>query len=140
MKNQRYYICEYCVKEFEPQRRGVQKYCSNSCRSKAYHSRQKLKQNQMPKDLSVNRPSTSNKPTTDKMSIAGVGNAVAGTLAVDLVKNLLTKESNKPATKGDITSLIEKLQGRYHLVKNMPTDEFGRFAYYDLLNNVIVYL
>lgn len=140
MKNLRYYICEYCVKEFEPQRRGVQKYCSNSCRSKAYHARQKLKINQRSTDLTLNGPITGNQSTPEKMSIAGVGNAAAGTLAVDLVKNLLTKESSKPATKGDIKALIGKLQGRYHLVKNMPIDKFGRYAYFDMTNNVVVYL
>lgn len=138
MENQHYYKCNYCYKEYEPQRRGAQKYCSNSCRSKAYHSRQK--QNSISASENETSMMISKELNSEKMSIAGVGNAVAGTVAADLLKTMLTKETNKPATKGDIKSIIEQLQGRYHLVKNMPVDGYGRYPYYDMLNNIVIYL
>ena len=47
---------------------------------------------------------------------------------------------NKPATKGDIDLIIEKLGGRFHLVKNMNPNAKGAYPYFDLLEGKIVYL
>ncbi|MBR9846863.1 MAG: hypothetical protein GYB35_12515 [Algicola sp.] len=139
MNNQRYYICAYCVKEFEPKRRGVQKYCSNSCRSKAYYFRLKHKNKKLAATQSFQSKSINKELPKEKMSIAGVGNAAAGSLLAESLKSVFTSNSKKPATKGDILTLLEKLQGRYHLVKNIPVDQFGRRAYFDLTNSVVVY-
>jgi hypothetical protein len=79
-------------------------------------------------------------PPSKQMSLAGVGEATLGAALANTAKTLFTKEENKPATKGDINALAEKLQGRYHLVKNMDRDQFGRYPYYDLYENVIIYL
>ena len=44
------------------------------------------------------------------MSLAGVVNAVAGTLEAIALKDFLTKEENKPVTKGDLKKLSIKLE------------------------------
>ncbi|WP_405570221.1 hypothetical protein [Winogradskyella sp. Asnod2-B02-A] len=138
MKNLKFYTCEYCYKEFEPKRRRVQRYCSNTCRSKAYHAR---KTNTLTTSKSEDIAITNNDNSSQKetMSLAGIGNATAGTLAADAIKSLLTKESNKPATKGDLTQLLEKLNGRYHLVKNMNPNIKGEYPYFDMVEGNVVY-
>ena len=75
------YTCEYCYNEFEPTRRRVQKYCSNTCRSKAYHYR-KAVPNTLPasqlKNENISTTSTPSKTKTETISAAGIGNAAAG--------------------------------------------------------------
>lgn len=137
MKDQQFYTCKYCFKEFEPKRRRVQIYCSDTCRSKAYHVRKTSAMvTQTNKEVSLDTPTLQQ----EKMSLAGVGNSAIGVLAVEGVKSLLTKEENKPATKKDLALLIEKLSSRYHLVKNMSPNSFGEYPYFDLVENVVVYL
>ncbi len=75
-----------------------------------------------------------------QMSIAGVGNAATGALLADGLKSLLTKDENKPATKGDLTKIFEKLNSRYHLVTNMAPNALGQYPYYDMVEGVVVYL
>ena len=76
----------------------------------------------------------------EKMSIAGVGNAAAGTLAVNAITSLLTKEANKPATKGDMKDLLANLKQRYHPVKNLGIRSDGTKPFYDSHTQTIVYL
>ena len=141
-----FYKCKYCFKEFEPKRRLVQKYCSNSCRSKAYHVRQLKNTNknnnttaiEVPKPMRM--PPIPSKTKIDKVSIAGVGNATLGSLAAGGLKSIFTPENNKPATKGDLKQLIEKLDYRYHLVNNLPRRLDGALPYFDLDTGEIVYL
>lgn len=78
------------------------------------------------------------KTTVDQMSIAGVGNAAAGTLAVDAIKALLTREENKPATKGDLRSLFTKLE-QFQEIVNMGKDVFGRKPFFDSKSKKVVY-
>lgn len=131
----RLYRCEYCRKEFLPTRRKVQKYCSNSCRSKSHHQKTKLnnKVNEIEKDKN-----TTNKTSIEKISLAGVGNAAIGNAAVDLLKYAFTKEENKPATKSDIKNLEKKLN-RYHKINNMKPNFIGQLPYFDIELGVIVY-
>jgi len=140
MTDREFYTCKYCFKEFEPKRRRVQKYCSNTCRSKAHHARQTKSHFLATKPTEVSVPNNMPSPSKKSMSMAGVGNAAAGTLAADAIKTLLTKESNKPATKGDLSQLLEKLNGRYHLINNMPPNFRGEYPYFDLVEGVVVYL
>jgi len=141
MKDTEFYTCKYCYKEFEPKRRRVQKYCSDTCRSKAYHFR-KTKEAQLStnKSTGLAAPKDMPTPSKEKMSLAGVGNAALGNFAADSLKSLFTKESNKPATKGDLAQLLEKLNGRYHLITNMVPDPFGKLPYFDMVEGVLVYL
>lgn len=137
MKDQQFYTCDYCFKEFEPKRRRVQKYCSNTCRSKAYHARKTTTQlSKESNDIVV--PDLSNIPQP-KMSMAGVGNATAGTLAAQGLKHIFTAPQNRPATKGDLDKLFEKLNGRYHLIQNMEPNHLGQYPYYDMVDGVLVY-
>ncbi len=135
MLEPKHYTCNYCKQDFVPKRRRVQKYCSNSCRSSAY---------QLRKGNKNNLPATNNtKPVTeqnDKMTLAGVGNAAVGSMVAGGLVKLFTNEKNKPATKGDIDLLLQKLGGRYHLVKNLQPNAQGALPYYDLIKGIIVYL
>jgi hemolysin activation/secretion protein len=122
----RYYRCDYCKKEYLPARRNVQKFCSNSCRSKSYHQKTKIS-----KAVSISNLETKPEKTSiDQMSLAGVGNAAAGITAVNALTAIFTKEENKPATKKDIQNLATKLQ-RFYRVHNMNPDTFGRFSFFD---------
>lgn len=124
-----HYTCHYCKKEFIPKRRKVQKFCSDSCRVRNHQLRQKL-----------NKPAQPNtsKTKVDQVSVAGVANAAIGTTAADLVKNLLTAEQNKTATKADLKRLEEMLQ-RYHKVSNIKNLSDGRAPYFDMQLKMVVY-
>ena len=74
------------------------------------------------------------------MSLAGVGNAAAGTLAVNALSSLLTRKDNKPATKKDIMEIKALLSKRYHEVLNMDLDGYGNEPFYDMETKTIVYL
>lgn len=130
----RLYRCEYCRKEFLPTRRKVQKYCSNSCRSKSHH--QKTKINNKVKEVKKEKKEA--KTSIEKVSLAGVGNAALGNAAVDLLKYAFTKEENKPATKRDIKNLEKKLN-RYHRINNMNPNSTGAFAYFDIELGIIIF-
>ncbi|MDA0178414.1 hypothetical protein OOZ35_13010 [Mesoflavibacter profundi] len=135
MLEPKHYTCNYCQQDFVPKRRRVQKYCSNSCRSSAY---------QLRKGNISNLPATNSIiPITeqnDKMTLAGVGNAAVGSMVAGGLVKLFTNEKNKPATKGDIDLLIQKLGGRYHLVKNLQPNAQGALPYFDFKEGIIVYL
>lgn len=131
----RYYICNYCKKEYLPKRRKVQKFCSNSCRVSAH----KIKTNKKQSELVTVEQTT--KPDNSKlgaMSFAGVGNAAAGSLAVEAMKSIFTKEENKAATKGDLQKLALKLE-RFQLIKNMSPNINGQMPYFDNVVGVVVY-
>lgn len=133
---QYHYTCQYCAKQYTPRKRKRQKYCSNSCRARAYQIRSAK--------TSLAKPET-NKPENqlqkiDKMSWAGVGNAAAGTLAVNALSSLLTREENKPVTKKDFKEIKELLIKRYHPISNMRPDAYGNQPYFDLETKSVVYL
>lgn len=133
------YNCHYCNKTYKPNRRKKQKYCSSSCRSRAFTLRNtKL----VPATTVIeNEQNEQNaKIKIDKISMAGVGNAAIGTLAVNVVSNLLTSEGNKPATKNDIQNLTTILKNRYHPISNIPIRSDGTKAFYDFQTQTIVYL
>lgn len=128
------YTCAYCAKQYKPRRRRKQKYCSNSCRTNAFNAKKKS---------SLAKPEN-NKPENqlqkiDKMSWAGVGNAAAGTLAVNALSSLLTREENKPVTKKDFKEIKELLIKRYHPISNMRPDAYGNQPYFDLETKSVVY-
>ncbi|GAA4298245.1 hypothetical protein [Aestuariibaculum suncheonense] len=140
----RYYTCNYCYKEFEPTRRRVQKFCCNSCRSKA-HNAKKSKQSKLPtKKIEENNVPPTVKPEQPKtkieaVSIPGVINAGLGTLIADGIKSFATKDINLPATKGDLELLAKHLTKRYHKILNHPPRQDGALPYFDLHTNTIKY-
>lgn len=138
------YICDYCKIEYVPKRRRVQKFCSNSCRSKNDRL-QKI----ISKENTQLVENTSTKIET--MSVAGIGNAAAGTAVVEVVKAIFTKEENKAATKNDLKVLennvatkedfkkLENRIGRYHKILNIKPKLDGRKPFYDMDTNRFVY-
>jgi hypothetical protein len=132
-------ICLHCNDDYLPTRRGVQKFCSKSCKSRYWY----LKKNKQNKELSVyNQNSIAPQNLSiDKMSLAGVGNAAAGAAIVEVVKTVFTEAENKPATKKDIQELKSLLISgeRYLLVNNIPNDGFGRRPYFDIETGNMVY-
>jgi len=141
-----FYTCEYCYKEFTPKRRRVQKYCSNTCRSKAHHAR-KNSENKLPiiseAEPKTNAPTLPTAPVenkVDSMSLAGTGNAMAGALAADGIKALFTPISSKPATKGDLEKLKNQIVNRYHKITNLQQRNDGALPYFDMDTGEVVYL
>lgn len=133
-------LCKLCKKEFEPTRRGIQKFCSSKCRKKySYHKRKTNKPkviSSKSKDVNV-EPNKKN--TIEKMSLPGVGNAATGALIVQLLTQLLTKVENKPATKRDIQEIKDILGKQYFQIYNMPQDPYGRTPYFNMATSKIVY-
>ena len=142
MEDTKFYLCSYCHHQYHPRRRRVQKYCSNSCRSKAYHMRITNTRNSTI-DLPVEKPGNTNIQLVDeikKMSIHGIADATAGSLAADALKSLLTHNDKKAATRGDLKKLIAEIKGRYHLVINLPPRFDGALPYFDFERSEIIYL
>jgi hypothetical protein len=121
------YICNFCGNDYNPKRRHVQRFCCNSCRSKAHIKKHQLKT----VTKSESNIQNQNPFKIEKISLAGVGNAAIGTLAVNAVSNLFTSEGNKPATKNDIKNLTSILKNRYLPILNIPNRIDGAKAFYD---------
>ena len=129
------YKCNFCGIYYTPKRRFVQRFCSDSCRS-LNHIKNKNKKE-------ISKPIKDDKTNPvhiDKMSWSGVGNNIAGTLAVNFATSLMTKEENKPATKKDIDNLVNKLKQRHYPILNIPQRQDGARPFYDLQTQSIVYL
>ena len=126
------YICHLCEKEYEPTKRGRQKFCSSKCRKKYnYHK------NIVPSDKSV-ATETISKPSklkVDEMSFAGVGNAATGTLIADGLKEIVKAfqpEENKPVTKKETapvtrteTAPVEQAENSVATVQEVLGDMMG---------------
>ncbi|SDB52202.1 hypothetical protein SAMN03097699_1886 [Flavobacteriaceae bacterium MAR_2010_188] len=80
METSRYYQCKYCFQDFEPKRRRVQKFCSNSCRSKAHHAKKqakdlKSKTSTLPsKNFEFPKIKKEPKKSSETITAAGIGN------------------------------------------------------------------
>ncbi|WP_430426250.1 hypothetical protein [Maribacter litoralis] len=111
----------------------MQKFCSATCRSKAHH--QKTKTSNLLPVKQVSKFTSK----IEKMSAAGIGNATAGALAADVLKNAFTNNNNKPATKGDIL-LLKQSYDRYQRILNMPVRSDGMLPYFDMQTKFLVYL
>ncbi|WP_166963274.1 hypothetical protein [Yeosuana marina] len=137
-------ICTHCGEEYIPKRRGVQKFCSNSCRSRYWYLKQNNNNNnngiKALKVVSENNDMIQSTPS-EKMSWAGFGNAVTGAGAAKIVSDLLTPEYKKPATKKDIQEIKSLISGvRYLPVNNAENDTYGRKPFYDIETGYVVYL
>ncbi|MFL1013206.1 hypothetical protein [Flavisericum labens] len=132
-------ICLHCGDDYIPKRRGVQKFCCNSCRSRYWTLKSTSKPPLPQKKDSGNLPEKKSKDNKPNMSYAGIGNAALGSLAADGVKSLLTKKENKPASKNDIAELKALLTKRYFPVNNLPNDQFGKYPHYDMETGNIIY-
>jgi hypothetical protein len=131
-------ICIHCNDDYTPTRRGVQKFCSKSCKSRYWY----LKQNFEKKEITVSDHNivAPQNLKVEKMSLAGVGNAAAGIAVVEATKYLLTSPENKPATKKDIQEIKALLTQQYLPVNNLAMNYFGQYPFYEVETGNIVYL
>jgi hypothetical protein len=121
-------ICLHCNDDYIPKRRGVQKFCSKSCKSRYWYLKQNKKELKLESETGV----VTNETKTDKMSWGGVGNSAVGTVLGNAATSLLTAGDNKPATKKDIEDLKSLISDRYLPVNNLGVDGFGRRPFYDV--------
>lgn len=129
------YKCQYCGKDYKPNRRKKQIYCSNSCRTRAFQIRKKAAH-----QLSIINSEKKIEKKSESMSWAGVGNAAAGNFAANMAVNLFTASENKPATKKDINNLLNKLKQRYYPILNIPQRQDGAKPYYDIETKNYTYI
>ncbi len=131
------YICHYCGVKYKPNRRNKQLFCSNSCRVNSFNIKKNKNIQNNKKGLAIPEQK---KESDQKINLAGIGNAAIANIATDLAKTIFTRDENKPATKGDIQSLLAKTKGRFFRVANIPVRNDGAFAYYDMELKTVVYL
>ena len=131
------YICHYCGIKYKPNRRNKQLYCSNSCRVNSFNIKKNKKIQNNKTGLAIPEQK---KESEQKINLAGIGNAAIANIATDLAKTIFTRDENKPATKGDIQTLLAKTNGRFFRVSNIPIRNDGAIAYYDMELKSIVYL
>lgn len=130
------YKCHYCGKEYIPNKRHKQKYCTDSCRSSAYRQRNKKASTQ------IKKLETESEEVKERMSLAGIGNAAAGNVLYDMLKSFLTNEENKSASRGqaqEIITLLKELKERHHKVINLPPRDDGALPYYDMQTRELIY-
>lgn len=143
------YTCKHCYKEFRPARRGVQKFCCDSCRVSHHQCIIRLQQKKADALAEMNQLNTGveksrkkgkkkGKKKSEGMSISGIGDAAVGIAIVDTLKSLFTAEHNKPATKGDLLKLVNHLS-RYQLIKSLEPNIFGQKPYLDLETGIVIY-
>jgi len=143
--------CLHCNGEYIPNRRGAQKFCTNSCRSRYWYLRQNKKEEVTTKaDPTTYKPFSRKLDSIDKsvkdcsdnqqkkgMGMAGAGESFLGAATANLVTHLLTD----PATKNDINELKTIIKGaRYFPVNNMDPNEYGEYPFYDIETGNVVYL
>lgn len=130
------YTCHYCFEEYRPKRRYVQKFCSNTCRSKAYHIKNKKVGLNIGKEVGIPevRPNK-----IERMSLPGIGNAMAGDFLYKTLEKALTSEANLSATKGDVWEIAKRME-RYHKITNLALREDGFIPHYDMETKQVVYL
>lgn len=130
------YTCQYCGKDYKPNRRHKQRFCSSSCRVNSFNRKK-----QMGLSLPQKEIEKAKSLKIEKMSMAGIGNAtvgtMAGTVAVNLITSLITKDEDKPATKKDLMNILGQNK-RFYPVKNVE-QRFGFVALYDMQTQNIVY-
>lgn len=132
--------CKHCEKLYIPKRYGAQKYCSDSCRSRAY---------QLRKSVGLKKPSIQSKDKTEEVknetspttiNAASIMNAFIAAFGYDAIKGLLTPAGSKSVTRNDLNKLIEKIDQRYIPLRNIPMKNDGTYAFCDKKTESLVYL
>lgn len=135
-------ICDHCGDDYIPNRRGVQRFCSNSCRSSAWKSSQRKnlpKVAKIPKSKNENLILQQENVKDEGMSWGGFGNAFSAIAAFEFLKRLLVSSEKKMATKQDVQELKNLIETRYFEVHNIPNDLYGNKPYFDMATGSIVY-
>ena len=132
--------CQNCGKTYIPKRRGVQKYCTTSCRSRAYQLRKSagLKKPSIPSENRTNE--VKNESPSATINAASIMNAFIAAFGYDAIKGLLTPAGSKTVTRNDLDKLIEKIDQRYIPIRNVPMRSDGTYAFCDKKTESLVYL
>ncbi len=104
------YHCHYCAKSYTPKRRGKQKYCSASCRTRAWQTQQKQ---------AAHLPAHTEKAASlqdKKITLEGIGQAAMGAAANDLVQKGLAKLLG---VQSDELLAIKRLEQRMKRLEEM---------------------
>jgi len=147
------YSCLLCEKEFEPIKRGTQKFCSKTCRNKHnYHKNKSKKIKEGPCNLKARfENTTKEKIGVDVVTGPGVIQAALGTLVADgakaLGKKMFLSDGEMPATKQDIYEINQNINDlkhlintRYFLIKGMDRRFDGALPHFDMSSRSLVYL
>jgi len=152
-----FYTCEFCQTNFKPKRRKIQRFCSNTCRSKNHHHKNNLKKESLPTlnpykrltkkeevipslEAEVIIAEPQKKQKIEKVSGAGIANAVIGNLAaqalIEGAKYALGSKKNQPATN----ELKNPFTQRYFKIYNMEPRFDGALPHFDMQTSKIVYI
>ena len=131
------YICELCNKEYEPTKRGVQRFCFSKCRKKYNYYLKKNKSNLLviPKTTTLVQ-SEKQKNKIEEMSLQGVGNSFLG----GLMANFVTEIGKNLFTPKEFNEQVNATNQRYIPVLNMPKGFRNSTPYFDLEKQHLIYV
>ncbi|SFS79189.1 hypothetical protein [Lutibacter maritimus] len=134
------YICHLCKKEYEPTKRGKQRFCSSKCRKKySYHKTKLRLQSKSPNEkLNLGKPYNPNEMTFGGVKDAFIANAVYDGAKFVVKKMFSNTENANDLNKNHQISNIQKL--RFIKIKNFPVSYDGSVAYFDTETEQIVYV
>jgi len=72
------------------------------------------------------------------ISLGGIGNAALGTAIVDTATRHFTAKLNRPATKGDLIELSNRLS-RYVRIVNIEPNYLGQRPYLEIETGNVIY-
>jgi len=139
------YTCELCKKEFEPTKRGIQRFCSRKCgQNHNYHKNKKAKINKINNPFNqVEAKNTKETTKIDQVSGAGVANGLIANVITEGAKYVIKKANETPnntlATKKDLEEIKNQFGNRYRLIEKYKLGPNGEPHYFDLETNEIVY-
>ena len=142
------YICELCGNEYEPTKRGIQRFCSRKCGKKHnYHKNKSNKElsEKTYKGFSKTPKEENKKGKIEEVTLPGVLQVTTGVLLANGMKHFGNKifgnPNNESVTKGDILELTKSRgdQDRYRPIKDYILGPNGEQHYFDLETNKIVY-
>jgi len=130
------YICELCYKEYEPTKRGIQRFCSSQCRKKSHYHLKKNKSNLpvIPKTSPILQ-SNNKKNEIERISLSGVGNSYLGALGamatIEAGKKFLSHQEPKKEENS--------INKRFIPVLNIPNGPRNGKPYFDLEKQHLIY-
>lgn len=131
------YKCVLCENEFEPTKRGLQRFCTSKCRKK-YHYHLTKKVGLFPAQLKATEIVVAEKKNKiEEMSMAGVGNAAIGSFAAiaatELAKNIFA--APKPKLNDEVNNNQRLLP-----VLNLAKRPDGSRPFFDVKQQILIYI
>lgn len=131
------YKCVLCENEFEPTKRGLQRFCTSKCRKK-YHYHLTKKVGLFPAQLKATEIVVAEKKNKiEEMSMSGVGNSYFGALAAlattEVAKNVFAPP--KPKIKEEINNNQRLLP-----VLNLAKRPDGSRPFFDVKQQILIYI